>query len=40
MALKKYKPTSPGRRFMTTSGFEEITKSEPERSLVEGRATT
>ena len=36
MALKKYKPTSPGRRFMATSGFEEITKSEPEKSLVEG----
>ena len=35
MALKKYKPTSPGRRFMATSGFEEITKSEPERSLLE-----
>ena len=35
MALKKYKPTSPGRRFMTTSGFEEITKSEPEKSLLE-----
>jgi large subunit ribosomal protein L2 len=35
MALKKYKPTSPGRRFMATSGFEEITKSEPEKSLVE-----
>ena len=35
MALKKYKPTSPGRRFMATSGFEEITKSEPEKSLLE-----
>ena len=35
MPLKKYKPTSPGRRFMTTSGFEEITKSEPEKSLLE-----
>ena len=32
MALKKYKPTSPGRRFMATSGFEEITKSEPTKS--------
>ena len=37
MALKKYKPTSPGRRFMATSGFEEITKSEPEKSLLEPR---
>src|ERR671915_60299 len=35
MALKKYKPTSPGRRFMATSGFEEITKSEPEKSLLD-----
>ena len=32
---KKFKPTSPGRRFMTVSTFEEITKKEPERSLVE-----
>jgi large subunit ribosomal protein L2 len=51
MALKKYKPTSPGRRFMTVSSFEEITKSEPEKSLtapikktggrnVNGRVTT
>lgn len=35
MAIKKFKPTSPGRRFMTVSTFEEITKKEPERSLVE-----
>ena len=35
MALKKYKPTSAGRRFMSTSGFDEVTKSEPERSLTE-----
>lgn len=35
MAIKKFKPTSPGRRFMTVSSFEEITKKEPERSLVE-----
>ena len=33
MALRKYKPTSPGRRFMSVSTFEEITKSEPEKSL-------
>jgi large subunit ribosomal protein L2 len=33
MALKKYKPTSPGRRFMAVSSFEEITKTEPEKSL-------
>ena len=35
MALRKYKPTSAGRRFMTVSTFEEITKKKPEKSLVE-----
>ena len=35
MAIKKYKPTSPARRFMTVSTFEEISKTEPEKSLVE-----
>ena len=35
MTTKKYNPTSPARRFMTVSTFEEITKSEPERSLLE-----
>ena len=35
MALKKYNPTSPARRFMTVSTFEGITKNEPEKSLVE-----
>jgi large subunit ribosomal protein L2 len=34
MAVKKYKPTSPGRRGMTSHTFEEITKSKPERSLL------
>jgi large subunit ribosomal protein L2 len=34
MALRKFKPTSPGRRFMTVSTFEEVTKKEPEKSLV------
>lgn len=34
MPVKKYKPTSPGRRGMTGSTFEEITKSKPERSLL------
>ncbi len=34
MALKVYKPTSPGRRGMTGSTFEEITKKEPEKSLI------
>ena len=35
MALRKYKPTSPGRRFRSVSGFEEITKTEPEKRLLE-----
>ncbi|MGH7904002.1 MAG: 50S ribosomal protein L2 [Candidatus Dormibacteraceae bacterium] len=35
MPVKKYKPTSPGRRFMSTSAFEEITAAEPEKSLIE-----
>ena len=34
MAVKKYKPTSPGRRDMTSYTFEEITTSKPEKSLV------
>ncbi|MDO5397375.1 MAG: 50S ribosomal protein L2 [bacterium] len=34
MALKKYNPTSPARRFMTVSDFGEITKKSPERSLL------
>src|SRR6188472_2853035 len=51
MALKKFKPTSPGRRFMSVSSFEEVTKTTPEKSLtapikktggrnVNGRITT
>lgn len=34
MAIKKYKPTSPGRRFMTSSTFQEISKKKPEKSLL------
>ena len=34
MAIKKFKPTSPARRFMTVSDFAEITKDSPERSLI------
>ncbi len=34
MALKKFKPTSPGRRFMTVLTFDEVTKDKPERALV------
>jgi len=35
MGLKKYKPTSPGRRFMTVSDFVTITKRRPEKKLTE-----
>ncbi len=35
MAIKRYKPTSPARRFMTVSAFDEITTKTPERSLLE-----
>jgi len=35
MAVRKYKPTSPGRRSMSVSTFEEITKKKPEKSLIE-----
>ena len=34
MGVRKYKPTSPGRRFMTVSDFEEVTKTKPEKSLL------
>ena len=34
MALKRVKPTSPGRRFQVYSTFEEITKTKPEKSLL------
>ena len=34
MAIRKYKPTSPGRRFRTVSDFSEITKEKPEKSLL------
>ncbi len=34
MPIRSYKPTSPGRRQMTVLTFEEITKTEPERSLL------
>jgi large subunit ribosomal protein L2 len=34
MAIRKFKPTSEGRRFMTVSDFEELTTSEPERTLL------
>ncbi|MBL7076878.1 MAG: 50S ribosomal protein L2 [Kiritimatiellae bacterium] len=40
MALRKYNPTSPGRRFATVSTFEEITKTEPEKALSKGKRRT
>ncbi|NMD31807.1 MAG: 50S ribosomal protein L2, partial [Chloroflexi bacterium] len=40
MAIKVYKPTTPGLRGMTGYTFEEITKSRPERSLVVPRRAT
>src|SRR3989475_6571875 len=35
MPIRPYKPPSPGRRFMSVSTFEEITKKRPEKSLLE-----
>jgi len=37
MAIRSYKPTSPGRRFVTGSDFEELTSSRPEKKLTEGK---
>ena len=34
MGLKTYKPTSPGRRYMSSANFEELTKVAPEKSLL------
>jgi large subunit ribosomal protein L2 len=35
MAVKKYSPTSPGRRFMTSTIYDGVSKKEPEKSLLE-----
>ena len=40
MAIKRYKPTSPARRFFTVSDFAEITCTKPERSLLESKNKT
>jgi large subunit ribosomal protein L2 len=40
MTLRKRKPTSPGRRFQTSSDFSEVTKTSPERSLIEKKSET
>ncbi|MDU6013169.1 MAG: 50S ribosomal protein L2, partial [Corynebacterium sp.] len=34
MAIRKYKPTTPGRRASSVSEFDEITRSTPEKSLL------
>ena len=39
MPIRRYKPTSPGRRFMTVSTFEEVTKAEPEKSEAKKETT-
>lgn len=40
MAIRAFKPTSPGRRFYTTSDLSEITKTKPEKALVEPKKST
>jgi large subunit ribosomal protein L2 len=40
MGIKSFKPTSPARRFYSVSDFKEVTKSEPERSLIEKQTST
>ena len=40
MAIRKRKPTSPGRRFQTASDFSEVTRSRPERSLLVKQSST
>ncbi len=40
MALRKRKPTSPGRRFQTVSDFSEITKTTPEKALLVYKTNT
>ena len=40
MAVKRYKPTSPARRFMTVSAYTELTGDKPERSLLHDKRKT
>jgi len=40
MAIKRYNPTTPGRRGMTVLDFAEITKTTPEKSLTKGKRST
>src|SRR6266480_7968396 len=40
MAMKSYKPTTPGRRAQTHLAFDEITKTRPEKALTKGKPKT
>ncbi|AUX20383.1 50S ribosomal protein L2 [Sorangium cellulosum] len=40
MGIRSFKPTSPARRFYSVSDFKDITKTEPERSLLEQQTST
>ncbi|MGH1505718.1 MAG: 50S ribosomal protein L2 [Acidimicrobiales bacterium] len=40
MAIRKRKPTSPGRRFQTSSDFSDITTAKPEKSLLAKQSST
>ncbi|MBI2123553.1 MAG: 50S ribosomal protein L2, partial [Armatimonadetes bacterium] len=40
MGLKKFKPVTPGRRFMTVTTFEDLTKKEPEKRLLMPRPSS
>ncbi len=40
MGIKSYKPTSPARRYYSVSDFKDVTKTTPERSLVEKQTST
>jgi len=40
MSIKRYRPITPGQRFKTTAGFDEITTNKPEKSLLEVKKKT
>ena len=40
MGIRSRKPTSPGRRFQTSSDFSEVTKTTPEKSLLAKKSST
>ncbi len=40
MGIRAFRPTSPGRRFYTVSDFSELTRSEPEKKLLETKRST